>query len=445
MTFLRPDMTEGSGIGRHEIGEPAAQGWFSRNGAKRLFRNFLVVSVAGAALLACLLITMPLSAKADPASVETARRRAASLEPGINIWRWFRRPIATSNDHNANYISDNELITLRKWGYRSIRLAVGEQFLFSNGTLGETPDPAALTLLREAITRINNAGLVVVVDYHPSQATKSALERSLQLQSVYVAMWGNLAKALADTDPEQVLLEPYNEPHFRRFPMMWNVLAERVAAAIRASAPRHTIVLDTSLAASPERLEAQRVLADGNIIYSVHYYEPRLFVTQGTKNGKTGLAGLGWPKGGEPCSQSAASTATPDPVMVAYCTKDQGKALDADVARLARWSRDHDRALWIGEYGVSAKGTDPVSRVAWLRAATDAFRHQELPATLWSYDDCWGLALRATCRLPLWEGPSRITDTDFTCWTLAAVGRDVRTCPTDVARLERRDVAPPAP
>lgn len=362
----------------------------------------------------------------DARNVMVASERAASLNPGINIWRWFRRPTRETDLHYANYVTLDELNKLHEWGFRSVRLPIGEPFLFDNGILDEHPSQKSLRQLRAAINRITQAGMVVVVDYHPGANEKKKLESQAKEQDVLVNMWANIANSLADTSPDKVIFEPYNEPHFKKFPNSWNSLAERLHDAIRSNAPNHTIVIDTSMAADPGRLAFQKILPDGNVIYSVHFYEPRIFVSQGAQPGIPGLAGLKWPADRQNCAHTVKTLPNYFGKIQVYCSRfDQINQMNTSLKQLSEWKSRNNRALWVGEFGVSARGTDPVSREHWFREASKAFSRYNLPATLWSYDDCWGLALKASCStvLPA-NDDKRDRETPRGCSVLAWLGRN---------------------
>lgn len=394
--------------------------------------TFLLIAAAG--LTATLGVMPAAHHPTDPAAIQAARTHASSLNPGINLWRWFRRPMRMDDDHYANYMSDDELRMLRNWGFRSVRLPLGEPFLFPDGHLQDAPNPKSVDLLRAAIARINAAGLVVVVDYHPAVESKAQIETDPAQQAMLARMWLHLAAALADTSPDKVLFEALNEPHFKYSASGWNALARQLHDAIRVSAPRHTIVIDTSMAADPDRLSDQDVLDDGNVIYSVHFYKPMIFTTQGSSNGKPNLTGLPWPQPSEVCA--AVSQAAPDQAgpIRAYCAQgDKLARMDSEIAALASWEHDHQRPVWIGEFGAAARGIDPQSRKAWFHAAAAAFARHKLPASLWSYDDCWGLQMKVACNVPP-VGPLRQTPSEApACVVLRAMGLPVPDCERQVS------------
>ena len=93
-------------------------------------------------------------------------------------------------------------------------------------------------------------------------------------------LWRKLAAHYADRDPERVFFEILNEPEVSDA-YRWAGIQARVAAAIREAAPRQTIIAAGANWADIWDLLALQPLADGNVIYNFHFYEPHEFTHQG--------------------------------------------------------------------------------------------------------------------------------------------------------------------
>jgi hypothetical protein len=77
-----------------------------------------------------------------------------------------------------------------------------------------------------------------------------------------------------------------NEPE-ERDPYRWTGIQTRAAAAIRETAPRSTIIATGPNWSDIADLLTRLPLADGNVIYNFHFYDPHEFTHQGAGWGAT--------------------------------------------------------------------------------------------------------------------------------------------------------------
>ncbi|MGO8698000.1 MAG: glycoside hydrolase family 5 protein [Limisphaerales bacterium] len=134
------------------------------------------------------------------------------------------------------------------------------------------------SFLKGAIERFHRAGLLVVVDLHNEDRPS---EINPQWQNAFVRFWGDLAARLQQFDPELTVLEIINEPVFAGREAEWDPFNARLAAAIRKSAPQHTIMTSGAQWGGIEGLLKLTLLEDPNIVYSFHCYDPFPFTHQG--------------------------------------------------------------------------------------------------------------------------------------------------------------------
>jgi len=120
----------------------------------------------------------------------------------------------------------------------------------------------------------------VIADFSPGNEYKRAVEKDDAAIENFVGLWRALAKHLASRDPESVFLEVMNEPVMTDS-ARWNVIQKKALAAMRKSAPRHTLLATSAEWSEIYRLELVEVVADRNVVYNVHYYDPVRFTHQG--------------------------------------------------------------------------------------------------------------------------------------------------------------------
>ena len=76
-----------------------------------------------------------------------------------------------------------------------------------------------------------------------------------------------------------------------------------------------------------------------------------------------------------------------------YCQSGWGtNKLEVRIRAMAEWSHQHDRPVWMGEFGVYCDFADSGSRARWLRDARTLAEKYGIGWAIWGYDDdCFGL------------------------------------------------------
>ena len=338
-------------------------------------------------LIVAVLLVLGLAAPETHAEVPAAR--LATLAHGINFTNWFRYPASQDDAHFRDYISDATLAELRRDGFTFVRLAAQPELMLRDGH----PDPHRLGLLAAAVARIERHGLGVVVGWHPQTWH---LETSAAEQQELQDLWGALAARLRPLDGGLTFPEVLNEPVFAKMEPAWEALQLKVLARIRAVLPNATVLLTGTDWGSLEGLLGLHPVADGNVIYSFHTYEPPVLTSLGSFEPSldhAALAHLPFPvEGAHACD--AAEGATSDPrtrdVIRYYCSQHWDAAKLRDIAdRAAAWGRRNHVAVECGEFGASDQ-LPPATRLAWIAALRRALQANGIGWALWGYDDSMG-------------------------------------------------------
>jgi endoglucanase len=308
------------------------------------------------------------------------------LQRGINITAWFRFPASADPAALRSYLADPAIADLRRSGFTFVRLPVQPEFLRNA--------PDHLQLLIDAIRRLQHAGLAVVIDAHPNTWH---LETSEADRADLFAFWHTLAPALQKLDPRLTFPELLNEPVFPHTPEQWQALQDQLLRAVRTALPQETIVLTGNDWGSIGGLAALRPVADGNVVYSFHFYEPaELTSLAAYRSGldRAALARLPFPADPAACALLAAHTdAETGGLIRYYCAQHWDPARVAEhIAAAADWGRRNHAAVILGEFGASAALT-PIARLAWLRAVREACETNGIGWALWGYDDVMGFAV----------------------------------------------------
>jgi endoglucanase len=331
--------------------------------------------------LLLILLLFTATARAEPPP-----ERLQVLQRGISITGWFRFSGSADPAALRSYLSDPAIADLRHAGFSFVRLPVQPEFL------RDAPDRRKLLI--ESINRLQRAGLAVLIDAHPAAWH---LETSEADRNALFDFWRVLAPALRVLDPRLTFPELLNEPVFPGAPERWATLQDQLLREVRAALPQYTVVLTGNDWGSIAGLAALRPVADGNVIYSFHFYEPaELTALAAYRPGldRAVLAHLPFPAEQAACATLAARTdAETGGLIRYYCALHWDPArVAARIATAADWGRRNHAAVLLGEFGASA-ALAPVARFAWLRAVREACATNGVGWALWGYDDVMGFTV----------------------------------------------------
>ena len=359
--------------------------------AGRAFGLSLVAATLAAAACAHPVVTpQPLS------TVPAAR--LARLARSASVTRWSTvvgDPALWVQDHD---LSDADAALIRRLGFSSVRLVVPLAGIF-HPSAPDRPDPITLAELDRVLDRLLAHDLGVIIDPHPS-ATNRRIETDSAYAEGFVRFWGALAGHLSHRDPERVFLEVINEPVFAGRASQWAALQERLLIVMREAAPAHTLIAAGTGWSSIEGLLRITPVADGNVIYTFHFYEPFVFTHQGEgwaqpPAGK--LRGVPYPVDSAGCGAVSAEQrdSSAARAMRQYCAQGWNTAaVERRLAKAEEWGRKHQVPVLLGEFGASSKAAPLEARAAWIRDVRMAAERLGMGWAIWSFDDRFGLGAR---------------------------------------------------
>lgn len=327
---------------------------------------------------------------------EVAPERLARLATGANLCRWFRHPRAETTAHFGEYLGDAEAEFIAELGLKHVRLCVAPKIIMDAAT-GE-PFAERLAFLEAAIARLQSAGLLVLLDIHNEDREA---ELNPEWQAAFVKFWSALAKRLSSFDPELTVLELVNEPVFAGREHEWPPFSERLVAAIRAAAPAHTILTSGANWGGIDGLQKLTPLADRNVVYSFHCYDPFPFTHQGaTWAGEAvkPLRGVPYPSSPEAVEPLLAELeAHPDSkgMLLNYGRERWNKErLAARFQQGIAWGTKHGVPLYCGEFGVFPRVAQPEHRANWFRDLGAVLKEHRIGWAVWGWDEGFGLNRR---------------------------------------------------
>jgi endoglucanase len=203
-------------------------------------------------------------------------------------------------------------------------------------------------------------GLMVILDLHEFRAMGEDLTGN---KDRFLAAWWQIAERYKDSPPE-VLFEVLNEPYGKLTPEKWNPLLREALAIIRGSNPHRTVIIGPTSYNNIKDLPKLDLPADDrDIIVTIHYYSPFPFTHQG-----------------------ASWTAQKDKLGVQWegTEKDQ-QAIAKDFDQAQAWARQHNRPIFLGEFGALEKG-DLESRVRWTSFIARQAEKRSWSWAYWQFD-----------------------------------------------------------
>ncbi len=354
------------------------------------------LAFAGFAVCAALAVS---AAAQSNAGVETAFTRAQHLRHGINASGWF----AQSGDYSAvrtnRYTDAQDIALMAKLGFDHVRLSIDGDALERAFNGGKGPYADFLVRLDRAVDTILADNLAVIVDVHPSDEFKQQLRDGDFSVERFTELWRRLAARYASRNPDLVFFEILNEPELNDA-YRWAGIQAHVAAVIRQAAPQNTIIAAGANFSSLPDLLRLEPLADGNVIYNFHFYNPHEFTHQGA------TWGVPW---------WSATHAIPYPATTDGMQKllaevpDAADRADLENYFLDNWNAQHIQALideaaaWAharhvplicNEFGAFREHTDAQARTRWIHDTRTALEKDGIGWTMWDYQGGFGVVTK---------------------------------------------------
>ena len=185
----------------------------------------------------------------------------------------------------SNPISDSYFKFLKDAGFNSVRIPVRWQHNSNPETHEVNPD--RLAGVKEDVKLAIDAGLAVVVSFHwyhelmfAGNHISTLPDYYAEEKSHFAALWKQIASEFKEFPDTMLVWDILNEPTFRDVNIL-NEVMNTGYEAIRSVDKNKTIMFESYHAAKFADISALKMPADGNIIFSGHYYEPYSYSHQG--------------------------------------------------------------------------------------------------------------------------------------------------------------------
>ncbi len=330
-------------------------------------------------------------------------RRAQRLTDGVNLSGWLWGGGDNSKTHFETYITDADLKFIHRAGFRYVRLCWNPANYLRLPVAGPSRGQA-LQPLHRAVDMILANGLDVTISVFPNDDYKKELFTGDDSVARFTRMWREVAGSFAGTDPDRVYFEIMNEPE-QPDAFRWIGIESQVVAAIRPVAPNHTILATGAHYSGLEDLLRTQPIADANVIYVFHFYEPFYFTHQGagwTSEEMPDLKNVPYPA--TPAQVEALLPALPEDFvrLNLYDYASGGwneETISGRIRFAADWGKRHHVPVICNEFGAYKVGAPADSRVRFLHDVRTAMEANNVPWAMWDYRGDFGVVERTPTQI----------------------------------------------
>ncbi len=314
-----------------------------------------------------------------------AREITTDLKRGVNLTGWFQ-----FGDFQESRFGEIQI--LHDAGADFIRLPI-QPTLFYDGT------SSSWQLLKRTLLEAQRVGMQVIVDFHPSLNSQrdmlSGDPKFLELISNMAVFLKNYPTALLELQNEPI--SPVGDTCNPAFD--WNTIQQGFYQKARAANKNITLVLTGSCWGGIDGLLKVNPIADNNLIYSLHFYDPMFFTHQGatwTAGDLAILKNIPYP----PTPQNVAAvipsmvylmptSAMKSSIRAALLEYGQSGWNKAKIlARLEvakAWAVKNNARLLLGEFGVLQTEAPPQDRIAFMKDVRESAESLGMALAAWDY------------------------------------------------------------
>lgn len=320
--------------------------------------------------------------KAKQAAISNVKmmfNRAESLNYGMNI-SWLEQTWNKNILHDGS-ITDDDFALLKKLGFKTIRLPVA----FTHFENNNIPLDSVLSRISEVLITCKRYGFKLILDYHYGNLNN---DNFLTETPRIIDLWQKVAQTYIDESAAELFFEIYNEPTVKD--EIWKDAAYNIVTGIRKVDKKRTLLIGASNYNSIYELSRFVRLADENIIYTFHFYEPFFFTHQGASwvGDQVATTGVSFPYNEErfpPLNPRAKGTWGETNYFKYKNDGNEGSLLDKLNGYVKPWSDKYKVPVICTEYGAYNKA-DEYSRCRYIKAMRFTLKTLNIPGIIWEYN-----------------------------------------------------------
>ncbi|MBR5412033.1 MAG: glycoside hydrolase family 5 protein [Fibrobacter sp.] len=306
---------------------------------------------------------------ATTATIDYSRGRLmnARIGKGINMGNTFDATCEAC--WGAGPVELEQVQAIAAAGFNSIRLPVrwdDEALMGAPYTI----TPAYLARVKEVVGWINGAGLIAIINMHHHQSflnsTNAANEEAHLIRVAEI--WRQVATYFADVSADSLIFELFNEPRDGVSADAHNKMIEQTFPIIRSISPDRTVMFGSNDYNAYTGIRRLKLPADGNIIFTPHYYLPANYALQGE------------------------NYQCPDVITTWDGTKAEKEAMENDFDKMIELANQYypgGLPINIGEFGATECGGIP-SRVKWVTNFVKLAKERGISWNYWGFTNVGG-------------------------------------------------------
>lgn len=336
-----------------------------------------------------------------------AQQRAERLGLGVNLSYLDNWWLGTKEKHFSDFAVAEEVAKrekmfadIAKAGFKTVRIPINFGAWASVKPPFKWENPDGMRFVDLFVEWALANGLNAIIDLHHVEFDGS-IEGAASTERV-VWLWKEIAGRYKNTNPNRIFFELRNEPHDIA-PEVWREQAQAIMKAIRKVAPQHTFIVGFHDWNSRQALLDSKPFADGNIIYTFHYYDPFIFTHQGATWSAKGLPELtSVPFPAEDTEIKVPATAKGTWVeaqIKSYPTDSNPEKIFSDLKAAKEWSLQNNVPIFLGEFGSYSKYPPMVDRCRHAEAVYSSLGKLKIPNAWWEWNGGFSMFEKGTTRI----------------------------------------------
>ena len=328
-------------------------------------------------------------------SVLAFAQNSLPFSKGVNLCNFYElwQP---GNLPNLNKYDETDFAMLKSMGVEIIRLPIHFANLMEPDNTGKVYD-IVFEKLDQVCDWAEKYQIYLVIDNHSFNSTEEGHNppKAETYRKHLEAVWPQIAERYKDRS-EYIIYEILNEPH-RELLTKWYKIQQGIIDVIRKYDTKHTIVVTAADFSSLDELAKMKPYKDPNLIYTFHSYEPELFTWQdGPGVTQQNIKDVPFPYEkarmpkltNEEAAKLSKEAVTNDwfqNMYNEYYRIGTVKYLNDRIKKVGDWAKKNKVRAWVGEMGANY-WINPKDRLAWINAAVDAYKANNIPYCVWGID-----------------------------------------------------------
>ena len=327
------------------------------------------------------------------------------LNKGINITNWLEEDKTLFKGEFKFDESDVKLMAEN--GIKSLRFPIDldryatNRDEFVNDTTGTVElkfdDANLFGVLDSFVEWTGRNNMSIVIDYHEyDNSYNTTTAKKPGYTKMMANVWKHVAAHYADNEREDIFYELLNEPDMSKGAVsstIWRQAAQEDIDSIRTVDTKHTIIFGDAKWYDISLLAKGQPLADTNVIYAVHTYDPFVFTHQSASWAETKtIKNLMFPYDKEKWSEFSADFGVTKSTVswVKTAVKDYYKngnkeAILKLILPAKEWAVKNNVPVIINEFGAYNLKTDKQSVLNYMTAMKEISDTLQIPLTHWGY------------------------------------------------------------